>query len=412
VANRALALASLAPGESALSGLSPPGGLPGDVAAMLGALRALGAEIECAGGLLRVRGGAGFAPAGALDVGAAGTAPRFLLPLAALHCRAPVRFRGAGRLFERPLAPLLDALASCGASWRAGAAPQGPSGTEGRGGLLTPPAEKPDRVDLEIDGGLSSQFASGMAMAAAGLPGGGAIRWAGQAASRGYLALTCSALEAFGCPARLSKGSFVVPGGALRPADVEIPGDWSAAAAFFCAAAVLGRRVEARPLGPSDGQADRAVLDVLGSCGSSWAFRGGGCVFDGRLDSGFRADLSGCPDLAPVLAAAAAAAAGPSELRGLGGLPHKESDRLEGIARLVAWAGGRAETLPGPALAIRPAPAGAPRPPGAFDPRGDHRMAFAAAVCALRNGGEVLDGACVAKSFPGFWDEWRAWGAG
>jgi 3-phosphoshikimate 1-carboxyvinyltransferase len=344
-----------------------------------------------------------------LDVGAAGTALRFLLPLAALHCKGPVRFIGAKRLFERPLAPLLDALASCGASW----------GFEAGGGLLTPPAEKPSRADLEIDGSLSSQFASGLAMAAAGLPGGGALMLAGSAASRGYLALTCSLLEAFGCPARLSEGSFVVPGGALRPADVEVPGDWSAAAPFFCAAAVLGRRVEAFPLDPSDGQADRAVLGILGECGSSWAFRGGACVFDGRLERGVQADLSGCPDLAPALAAAAAAAPGPSELRGLGGLPHKESDRLKGIARLVAWAGGRAEGLPGPALAIHPAPVaaatfppGAPATPAPFDPHGDHRMAFAAAVCALRNGGEVLDGACVAKSFPGFWEEWRKWGAG
>jgi 3-phosphoshikimate 1-carboxyvinyltransferase len=236
-------------------------------------------------------------------------------------------------------------------------------------------------------------------------------------ASRGYLALTRSALEAFGCPARLSGGSFVVPGGVLRPADVEVPGDWSAAAPFFCAAAVLGARVEAFPLDPSDGQADRSVLDILGGCGSSWSFRGGACVFDGRLERDLDADLSDCPDLAPALAAAAAAAPGPSCLRGLGALPHKESDRLEGIARLVAWAGGRAEELPGPALAIRPRPrpAAALNASGAlnaFDPKGDHRMAFAAAICSLLTGGEVLDRACVAKSFPTFWEEWRVWGIG
>jgi 3-phosphoshikimate 1-carboxyvinyltransferase len=416
MANRALVLASLAKGESRISGL-PPDGLPDDVAAMFGALRALGAGMGFADGRLRVYGGARFAPAGALDVGAAGTALRFLLPLAALHCKGPVRFIGAKRLFERPLAPLLDALASCGASWCAGAAPQDHGSGGSGGGLLVPPTEGPSRVDLEIDGSLSSQFASGLAMAAAGLPGGGAIRWAGPAASWSYLALTRSLLEAFGCPARLSEGSFVVPGGALRPADVEVPGDWSAAAPFFCAAAVLGRRVEAFPLDPSDGQADRAVLDILDECGSSWAFSGGACVFDGRLGRGVQADLSDCPDLAPALTAVAAAAPGPSELRGLGGLPHKESDRLRGIARLVAWAGGRAEERPGPALVIRPAPkatapliAKASPPPAPFDPHGDHRMAFAAAVCALRNGGEVLDRVCVAKSFPGFWEEWRKWG--
>jgi 3-phosphoshikimate 1-carboxyvinyltransferase len=456
VANRALVLAALAKGASVLRGL-PEGGPPDDVAAMLGALRALGAGIEFSGGALLVRGGSalgpsrpaprlmlshggdplGPPPSGALppgpprlagpsvaaapfglrparhpapflDVGAAGTALRFLLPLAALHCRAPVGFSGAERLFERPLEPLLGALASCGASW---------SG-DGRGGVLSPPARGPASLDLEVDGGLSSQFASGLAMAAAGLPGGGTIRWAAprgplaSLASWGYLALTRDALEMFACPARLSEDSFAVPGGALRPADVEIPGDWSAAAPFFCAAAVLGGRAEASPLGQRDSQPDRAVLGILGECGSTWVFRGDACVFDGRLDRGVQADLSGCPDLAPCLAAAAVAAPGPSLLRGLGALPHKESDRLAGILRLVAWAGGRAEKLPGPALAIHPAdgPPGAPGPLRPFDPQGDHRMAFAAAVASLRGGGVVADPACVAKSFPGFWEEWGKWG--
>jgi 3-phosphoshikimate 1-carboxyvinyltransferase len=404
VANRALALAALAGGASVIRGL--PEGPPEDIAAMLGALRALGVGIERADGALLVRGGAGFAPAGALDVGAAGTALRFLLPVAALHCKSSVRFIGAKRLFKRPLAPLLDALASCGASW---------SGND-CGGVLSPPAEGPASLDLEMDGGVSSQFASGLAMAAAGLPGGGAIRWAAPhgrpapLASWGYLALTVDALEMFGCPARLSEDSFIVPGGALRPADVAIPGDWSAAAPFFCAAAVLGGRVEVSSLDQDDRQPDRAVLGILGECGSSWAFLGDTCVFDGRLDRGVQADLSACPDLAPCLAAVAVTAPGPSLLRGLGALPHKESDRLDGIVRLVAWAGGRTEKLPGPALAIHPATAapGSSGPAYPFDPQGDHRMAFAAAVASLRGGGGVTDPACVAKSFPGFWGEWAS----
>ena len=400
IANRALALASLANGGSLLGGLSADG-LPDDVAVMLGAIRALGVGAEFVDGDLRVVGGASFVPTDALNVGAAGTALRFLLPIVALHCHCSVRFVGDARLFERPLAPLLAALAACGASWEA----------DDRGGLLVPPAVMPDRIDLEIDGSLSSQFASGLAMAMSGLPGGGTLKLTGHAASWSYLALTRSTLEAFHCPAHLSEGLFVVPGGALRPVSIEIPGDWSAAAPFFCAATVLGRRVEARPLRHDDGQADRAILEILGRCGSSWTFRDGSCVFDGSLERGFEADLSDCPDLAPVLAAAAVAAPSPSELRGLGGLPHKESDRLGGIRRLVAWAGGRTEEiLPGPAVRIHPAASTKPTaPPAPFDPKGDHRMAFAAAVASLLNSGEVMDKTCVTKSFPAFWENWDGW---
>ena len=197
----------------------------------------------------------------------------------------------------------------------------------------------------------------------------------------------------------------------MRPAEVSFMGDWGAAAVFFCAAAMLGRSVSISPLDPSDAQPDAEILPILGAAGSSWAYRGRVCHFGGALQRGIDADLSGCPDLGPVLAATAAGAPGVSELRGLRTLPHKESDRLEGMSRLVAWAGGRAESLPGPGLRIIPA-AGRPPRPGCggsdapFDPMGDHRMAFAAALSGLRRGGAVLGPACVSKSFPAFWAEW------
>jgi 3-phosphoshikimate 1-carboxyvinyltransferase len=384
--------------------------MPEDIAAMLVSLRTLGVSAGYGGdGRLWIGPPPRLSPAGPLDVGAAGTALRFLLPLAALHCRAPVRFVGAPRLFARPLAPLLEALAACGAAWEADA----------QGGLLAPPSRRPAAVDLRIDATQSSQFISGMAMAAAGLPRGGELHWQGPMASRGYLALTLKVMEKFH-PKLRSDGfmlsmlgperrgqTLAVQGGALRPAEIEIPGDWSAAAPFLCAAAVLGRRVEVAPLHPDDGQPDAAVLEILGRSGSAWEFRKGACVFDGRLEKGIDADLADCPDLAPVLAAAAAAAPGPSELRGLATLPHKESDRLEGMARLIAWMGGSAEVHPGPVLRVRPADRAEPMAARApFDPCGDHRMAFAAAIGSLLNGGRVLDPACAAKSFPGFWSAW------
>jgi 3-phosphoshikimate 1-carboxyvinyltransferase len=125
----------------------------------------------------------------------------------------------------------------------------------------------------------------------------------------------------------------------------------------------------------------------------------------GSLQRGLDADLSLCPDLGPVLAALAALAPGPSELRGLETLPLKECDRLEASAELVRWLGGQAEVIGNHALRIRPGTPAAHRTP--FDPRQDHRMAFAAAVGALRHGGELLDPQCVAKTFPTFWETWR-----
>lgn len=117
------------------------------------------------------------------------------------------------------------------------------------------------------------------------------------------------------------------------------------------------------------------------------------------------ADLTLCPDLGPVLAATAALAPGPSVLTGLHTLPLKECDRLEASADLVRWLGGEAQVEGDHTLRIQPGPLPGHRAP--FDPRNDHRMAFAAAVGGLRAGGEVIRPDCVAKTFPGFWEVWR-----
>jgi 3-phosphoshikimate 1-carboxyvinyltransferase len=327
-------------------------------------------------------------------VGSAGTALRFLLPLAALHCPGPVRFVGSEGLFGRPLAPLVNALEKIGAAWQ----------WENGGGLLIPPKRRPGYVELEIDGGLSSQFVSGAALAIGGLPDGGAIRIFNGRVSVGYLSLTRLWLERFGCDAVLGDGFFEIPGGGLKPVSAQMPGDWGAAAVFFCGAAVLGGGVVVYPLDVFDGQPDAAILPILKNVGCAWHFDGGRCYFKGSLDDGIRADLIGCPDLAPVLAATAAFAPGASELWGLDTLRDKECDRLECVVELVGWLGGRAEVVSETAIRISPRPADAPGPSSPFDPRGDHRMAFAAAIGGMRLGGGLLDPGCAGKSFPKIFD--------
>jgi 3-phosphoshikimate 1-carboxyvinyltransferase len=125
----------------------------------------------------------------------------------------------------------------------------------------------------------------------------------------------------------------------------------------------------------------------------------------GPLRRGLDADLTDCPDLGPVLAALAALAPGPSELRGLQTLPLKECDRLDASAELVRWLGGVVEVVGDHTLRVTPGRPHQDRPP--FDPRNDHRMAFAAAVGGLRWGGSLLDPHCVAKTFPEFWEVWQ-----
>lgn len=389
VTNRALLLAAMAPGASVLRG-----GLEAeDTRWMRDSLRSLGIAIEVEGPEWRILGGPRPKASRKLWLGASGTSLRFLLPWLALHGEGVIHLTGEPRLFERPLGPLLEPLEASGATWIASR----------NGGLLHPASPSPPRLEARVDGTLSSQFITGLALAAAGLPQGGSLQWSHPPASPSYLALTVHWLQAFGCEARLRPDGLEIPPG-LQPLDTDLPADWSGAAAFLCAAAVTGRSITLGPLDPEDSQGDRALVDLLASAGCELNWNGSTLTLHGPLIRGLHAHLESCPDLGPVLAATAALAPAPSVLTGLHTLPLKECDRLDASAELVRWLGGEAAVVGDHTLKIIPGPDPGPRSP--FDPRNDHRMAFAAAVGALRCGGDMKDPQCVAKTFPDFWSRW------
>lgn len=417
VSNRALLLAALAPGRSVLRG-----GLEAeDTRCMRGALQDLGIPLMDSPGTWILEGGGRPRASRDLWLGASGTTLRFLLPWLAVQAEKPVGLRGEARLFERPLDPLLAPLRALGARWE----------PEPGGARLHPCPKPPRRLEAAVDASLSSQFLTGLALAAASLPEGGRLSW-DAVASPSYLELTRQWLARFGvedhleasrypapqliegdAPEAFTVQTWEIPGGRLRPVDLDLPADWSGAAAFLCASAVAGRAVELGPLDREDRQGDRALPEILSAagCGFTWV-PGDRLRLWGPLQRGLHADLTDCPDLGPVLAATAALAPEPSVLTGLHTLPLKECDRLDASAELVRWLGGEADILGDHTLKVRPA-ASAPdpdRPP--FDPRADHRMAFAAAVGALRMGGRLKDPDCVAKTFPAFWDAWHGLLAG
>jgi 3-phosphoshikimate 1-carboxyvinyltransferase len=359
------------------------------------ALRGLGFAIDEQQGTWSVLGGGKPSAKEPLWLGASGTTLRFLLPWLALAAEGPMRLEGDPRLFERPLGPLLDPLQALGAVWVADA----------KGAWLHPVPIPPRRLEIQVDARLSSQFLSGLALAAAGLPEPSLLTWS-EVASSSYLVLTTQWLRRFGCAADLESSAWRIPGGTLAAQELELPGDWSGAAAFLAAAAATGRSLQLQPLDPEDTQGDRAMLSFLEAAGCHLRWTGTQVLeVSGPLQQGLDADLTDCPDLGPVLAALAALAPGPSELRGLQTLPLKECDRLDASAELVRWLGGQAEVIGDHTLRIKPGAPATGRSP--FDPRNDHRMAFAAALGGLRWGGELKNPQCVAKTFPEFWEVWK-----
>ena len=183
-------------------------------------------------------------------------------------------------------------------------------------------------------------------------------------------------------------------------------GDWSSAA-FFLAAGALGGPVTVTGLDAASLQGDRAIVPILKRFGASVEISGERVTASGGKMRGGDIDLREIPDLLPVLAAVAAAAEGRSRFTGGARLRFKESDRIASTAALLRSLGGGAEELSDGLIVHGGGLAG-----GAVDSFGDHRIAMAAAVAALRCAGPVtISGAgAVEKSYPAFFTDYRKLG--
>lgn len=391
VTNRALLCAALADGVSTLTGAL----FADDTAAMLGALRDLGVRIEVDEPAARITvhgvGPAiGVKPA-TVDARQSGTTSRFVLPAATLTA-APVVVDGDAQLRARPFGPLLTALTDLGASVR-------PLGTPGY--LPVEVAGPPTVGEVTIPGHLSSQFLSGLMLAAPLLPAGLTVRVSTPLVSVPYVTMTGRVMAAFGVAPSVDPRLVTVPAGAYRPTGYPVEPDASAASYFFAAAAITGGRITVPGLGPDALQGDVAFVDLLERMGATVA-RGADAITvtgTGRLH-GIDADLADISDTAQTLAAVATVADSPTRVRGIGFIRGKETDRLAAVVTELRRAGIDAEQ-DADGFTIRP---GAPRPT-VFDTYGDHRMAMSLALLGLRATGiRIADPGCVAKTFPRYFD--------
>ena len=416
IAQRVLVAAGLTEGPCRVTGLSDAG----DVAALAGALRAAGVGIGPSGPRAVLvdgrppRDGDGWGrPDGPtrLRVGESGTAARLCTAAFALCGRPPGigTVQGSGSLDRRSSPPLFTALRGAGVELRE----EGPPG--GWPVAVTP---APPRGEVVLDDPVSSQEVTALLIALAAHPGERRLEVTGRIPSRPYVALTRAVLATFGVGVeveqRPARAAFVVSGPLRAPDEpVVVEPDASAAAVALAAAALTGGEAWVRGLSHGSPQGDVRIVDRLAAFGVDAGERGGALWATGRPTRGARLDLSGEPDLAPVLAAVAGAAAhagrGESRLDGLGTLPGKESSRIAVLARGLEALGLTVQATD-ESLSIAPGRGGSVTVE--LDPAGDHRMAFAFALLSLvREGVRVREPACVAKSWPGFWEDLERAGA-
>jgi len=399
--NRYLVLAALAEGPSVLR--APLRSR--DTLLMASALRALGARVEdTPGGSPEDIGAWTVTPGplvggGLVDCGLAGTVMRFLPPVAAL-AQGSTTFDGDLRARERPMEPVLAAVRSLGADLddSAGGSPgRMPFTVTGRGHLRG--------GEVTVDASASSQFVSALLLAGARFDEGLVLRHAGGALpSAPHVTMTVEVLRDAGVVLDDAEpDTWRVAPGPISPLDVSVEPDLSNAAPFLAAAAVTGGRVTVPGWPERTTQAGDGLRDLLDQMGADVDLTREGLTVRGTGDLyGVDADLHDVGELTPVVAALAALADGPSQLRGIAHLRGHETDRLHALAtELNALGGDVTETEDG--LHIRPRPLHG----GVFATYADHRLATAAAVIGLRVPGiGVEDVGTTAKTlpdFPGLW---------
>jgi 3-phosphoshikimate 1-carboxyvinyltransferase len=393
--NRALLLAGVADGCSTVEN----GLVAEDTTVMLDAIKELGARVDSDdAGEWRIT-GIGGPPTGGGRIWCdmAGTAARFLVPMVAA---------GSGRfaidahpqLRRRPLSPLLDVLRQQGAVIEL-------ADRDHDGIPLTVVADGLRGGLLEVDGSISSQFISGLLMAAVLGRGDTQLRFT-SVVSWPYLELTRETMAAFGASIELTRDGAEVSVGGYRAADYAVEPDASTASYFLALAAATGTTCRIPGLDrATSGQGDLELVRFLEAMGCT-ASQSGALELSGpRALGGIEVDMGNSSDVFMTLACLAPFASGPTTIEGVHHARVKECDRVAATAENLRRLQIRVEEGTD-SLRIYP---GTPRP-AQLPTYDDHRIAMAFSVLGARASIVLEYPEVVDKSCPSFFELWRAAG--
>lgn len=429
VSQRAIMASLYAEGESILKNFEPCNDINGAVELV----KQVGAEVSCRrrqGEIVIKSEGAGRVAERVkmqseekeieLNVGESGLLARLILPFAARLAgeldQKTIRVTGHGSILRRNLQEAAAAIEELGLNCKVAGREKRESG----GAYL--PFEISGRIGgqrlLRIEGSESSQTVSGLLMMLPLLPYNTELRVANPT-SLPYIELTLSVLKAFSINIgqRWSGGKllFTIKGGqSYRALSLYLEPDWSSASFFAVIYAIAsmeqaragrGQRVYRLLNMPVDSlQADKAILDILRLSGVEVKFErakeGSNVIITSPKElKSFSFDATDCPDLFPVAVLYSTFCKGRSEIKGVGRLMQKESNRAESIYSEFTLMGADIE-IEGDYMIIE----GTPLHGAALDSHNDHRIAMAviAASLFIAEPVEIDDLKCIDKSFPSF----------
>ncbi len=347
-----------------------------DIAATINCVKALGGEILANNGEITVKPITKVQNRTVLDCGESGTTLRFILPIAAA-LSDNFSVTGRGRLADRPLEDLCMALESHGCICSSHSIPLGVSGHLHAGEFVLP-------------GKISSQYVSGLLLAAAVLDTKSQITLSTPLESAGYVELTRDVMHSFGIETGKESNSYSVETlGYHSPGTYPIEGDWSNAA-FWLVAQKMGSSIKITGLNDLSAQPDRVIESLIS-----------------KLGNGTNIDVANCPDLMPILAVLATYAPGETHFINAARLRLKESDRISAVAQGLTDLG----------IAVAEQPDGLTVHSGTIqggdvDGYNDHRLVMSWAIASLvAQKPIVIHGAeAVAKSYPDFWQDYQQLG--
>lgn len=401
ITNRALVCAALADGNSTLTGVLDSE----DTQVMREALASIGFEFSyqrdaC---LLEMQGltdaRSNESPQN-LYIANSGTTVRFLTSMLALaDVEGAFRLHGTPRMHERPIIDLINALRQLGAD------------VVCENDNACPPVivrgKRCDGGTATVKGDISSQYLSGLLMAAPAAAGEVVIEVDGPLVSKPYVTMTMEVMRAFGATIDATDDltRFVIPADSRYVGtNYDIEPDASAASYWFAAAAVAGGEVIVEGLSRNSLQGDVLFCDCLEQMGCDVEWRENIIIV--RRDpqtplKGITTNMKHISDTVQTLGVVALFADGPTVINDVANIRHKETDRLAAMATELRKFGARVEERED-GLTIHPPKQLTPATVDTYD---DHRMAMSFAIAGLRIEGVVInDPGCTAKTYPEFFE--------
>ena len=326
----------------------------------------------------------------------AGTSYRFLTAYYAVKNGVGV-LTGTERMKQRPIEKLVDALRLLGAKIIY-------LENEGYPPLEIIPCAKQLTNQLTIPAHISSQYISALLLVAPYLENGLKLTLEGKVASRPYINMTLSLMNAFGAETTWENDTIHVNPVPYQSGVFQVESDWSGASYWYAIVALAEEaEIELIGLKKTSTQGDSAIADIMYGLGVETEYKERSIVLRKKAsNTSFEYDFSDCPDLAQTVIVVCAMKKIASKFSGLESLHIKETDRVHALQVELSkfgirlYASGNAWALDGETPVFKPRTV--------IETYEDHRMAMALAPIALMHPVHIKDPEVVKKSYPTFWE--------